>query len=124
MSAFIENKDIIEVGENIRKRREALGISQNELALQVDTSLNAIHLYENANRIMRLDRWFLIADALKTTPSRIGPTRYCSKENVDPRLLNLMERSKKLPPEKRDELFRNMEYLLNGMLCTMEQAAV
>ena len=120
MSAFIENRDIIEVGENIRKRREALGISQNELAIQVDTSASAMYLYENGRRIMGLDKWFQIADMLKTDPTSLAPKRYCADETLDPRLIQLGKRSKELSPEKQNEFYKNMEYLLNGMLYCSE----
>ena len=101
MSAFIENRDIIEVGENIRKRREMLGISQNALGVQVESNGNAIHLYESGKQVMRVDKLLQIADALKTTPMQILPKRCISGYDTDPRMNRIMELSKKLTAEER-----------------------
>ena len=116
MSVFIENRDIIEVGENIRKRREMLGISQNALGVQVESNGNAIHLYESGKQVMRVDKLLQIADALKTTPMQILPKRCISGYDTDPRMNRIMELSKKLTAEEQNDFYRIMEDHIFGML--------
>ena len=46
------NMDLLELGENIRNQREFLGMSQEELALEIGTSKGTISLYESGQMAM------------------------------------------------------------------------
>lgn len=59
-----ENPDLVELGRNIQRQREFLGMSQEELGLDVGSNKNTIYLYETAQRVMKVDRLFEISEAL------------------------------------------------------------
>lgn len=85
------NMDLLEVGENIRKQREFLGMSQEELALEIGTSKGTISLYESGQMAMKVDRLFEIADALFVTPLELSPERFNIQPDIDPRLFQIGE---------------------------------
>ena len=60
----------MEVGERIKKRREELGMTQDELAQKVGykTRSSVAKLESNANGMLQ-SKLVLFADALQTTPS-------------------------------------------------------
>ena len=70
-------KDIEEIGENIRLAREAQGMSQDDLADIVGTSRKAISRYENGYSEMGIATFIQYADALKKRPEQLLPTRMC-----------------------------------------------
>ena len=79
----------IEIGENIRKRREALRVSQQELGLRLGTNANAVYLYESAHREIGSNRLCQIADALQTIPSSLLPQRYAMQMDIRASRVNL-----------------------------------
>jgi transcriptional regulator with XRE-family HTH domain len=110
----MDNPDLVELGKNIQKQREFLGKSQEELGLDVGSNKNTIYLYETAQRTMKVDRLFEIADALMVTPTELCPNRFNRDERIDPRLYQIGEMMKKLSPEKRAAAYRAMEALAMG----------
>lgn len=72
----LENADLVELGKNIQKQREFLGMSQESLGLDIGSNGNAIYLYETAQRVMKVDKLFAIADALLITPTELCPKRF------------------------------------------------
>lgn len=59
------------VGAEIKRRRENVGITQEDLARVVCVSRSAIAQYENGYKLPSLETLFRIADALETTPTAI-----------------------------------------------------
>ena len=59
------------VGAEIKRRRENVGITQDELARVVCVSRSAIAQYENGYKLPSIEVLFRIADALETTPTAI-----------------------------------------------------
>ena len=59
------------VGAEIKRRRENVGITQEDLALVVCVSRSAIAQYENGYKHPSIEVLFRIADALETTPMAI-----------------------------------------------------
>lgn len=110
----MDNMDLLKVGENIRKQREFLGMSQEELALEIGTSKGTISLYESGQMAMKVDRLFEIADALFVTPLELSPERFNIQPDIDPRLFQIGEMVKKLPPAKQAEVYRAMEAMVIG----------
>ena len=101
---------------NIQKQREFLGMSQESLGLDIGSNGNAIYLYETAQRVMKVDKLFAIADALLITPTELCPQRFVDEEKIDPRLYQIGEKIKKMDSRKRDKVFQAMEALVNGFL--------
>lgn len=112
----LENTDLVELGKNIQKQREFLGMSQESLGLDIGSNGNAIYLYETAQRVMKVDKLFAIADALLITPTELCPQRFVDEEKIDPRLYQIGEKIKKMDSRKRDKVFQAMEALVNGFL--------
>lgn len=59
------------LGKNIKARRKALGLTQQELAEKMDMSLNFIGKIEVAFSKPSLETLIQIADALETTVSEL-----------------------------------------------------
>lgn len=110
------NVDVVELGKNIQKQREFLGMTQEGLGLDIGTTGNSIYLYETAQRVMRVDKLFEIADALMVTPTELCPKRYVDEEKIDPRLFQIGEKLKKMDAGKRAAAYQAMEALVNGYL--------
>ena len=110
----LENTDLVELGKNIQKQREFLGMSQESLGLDIGSNGNAIYLYETAQRVMKVDKLFAIA--LLITPTELCPKRFVDEEKIDPRLYQIGEKVKKMDSGKRDKVFQAMEALVNGFL--------
>ncbi len=81
--------ELVAMGERIRVKREALGISQEELGFRVGTNKATIHLYETGEREMKWRRLRDIASCLHTTAEVLmGEVPQHSAERVDAQLLN------------------------------------
>lgn len=112
----MNNSDLIELGKNIQKQREFLGMSQESLGLDIGTNAATICLYETAQRTMKVDRLFEIADALMVTPTELCPERFNTQERIDPRLFQIGEKMKKLSPEKQAAAYQAMEAMMLGFM--------
>lgn len=112
------NQDVVELGQNIQKQREFMGMTQEELGLEIGTTGNSIYLYETAQRMMKVDKLFDIADALMVTPAELCPERFVDKEKIDPRLFQIGEQMKKLSEEKRAAAYQAMAAMVAGFLMT------
>ena len=65
---------IRQFGENVRKVREKVGISQEELAHRADLHRTQISLIERGQRTPRLDTIEQLAKALQIQPKELMPT--------------------------------------------------
>ena len=72
------------IGENIRTRRKALGMSQNELAEAIDANRVTISKYETGGYLPSVPALERLAAALKTTPAQLsGNTDLWDSEQID-----------------------------------------
>ena len=62
------------VGVAIRERREATGLTQEQLAEKADLDRTYISMVERAKRNISIDALNMVADALKTSPSHLVRT--------------------------------------------------
>ena len=89
------------IGEKIVNRREELGMTATELAIQADITPSSLSLYESGQRAMGVDKLHRIAVALKV------PLSYLQSEELDefsafpPEAIPVMEKLKGLTPEKQ-----------------------
>jgi transcriptional regulator with XRE-family HTH domain len=60
------------LGRNLRRRREELGISQEELSLRAELSLTAVYPVELGRRVPKVDTFIRLVGALETTPSELA----------------------------------------------------
>ena len=63
------NAYVVELGRLLQRRREYLGISREALADTLGTKYEVIRLYEEGQRIMKVDRLFEILVALDISVS-------------------------------------------------------
>ena len=58
------NKFVVELGKLLQHRREALGMTREELAERAGIRYDVIQMYEEGQRTMKIDRLFEILNAL------------------------------------------------------------
>lgn len=73
--SYEKNNEIYEIGQNIRARRKALGLSQDDLADRLGTDRNAISRHENGSREMGIIAFCDYTEALMANPSDLLPER-------------------------------------------------
>ena len=104
----------MDIGMRIKERREALGMSQSELARKVGyTSRTTINKIERDGRGISQDKIVAIAKALKVTPSYL-----MGWEDEDVTLITgeqeiILEKFFKLTPEHQQILSHFMDTLLD-----------
>lgn len=95
------NPMLAAIGEKIIRRREELGMTASELAVQADITASSLSLYESGQRAMGVDKLHKIAVVLKV------PLSYLQSEELDkfssfpPEYFRVMEQLKELPVEKQ-----------------------
>ena len=92
------NPDLVETGEKIRALRESRGMSQEQLALLLDTTKNSISKYENGQMEMKISMLYRLADLFGVTPNDLTPKHILKKtydekrkliENIIQMLMNI-----------------------------------
>ena len=92
------NPDLVETGEKIRALRESRGMSQEQLALLLDTTKNSISKYENGQMEMKISMLYKLADLFGVTPNDLTPKHILKKtydekrkliENIIQMLMNI-----------------------------------
>lgn len=63
-----------ELGAQARRRRRALGISQEELADLAGVSARFVHSFEHGKATVRLDKVLAVLDVLGLQLTIVGPT--------------------------------------------------
>lgn len=80
MDVILKNKnDKYEIGNKIRERRTALGLSQDEVADMMGTDGNSISRHENGTREMKVSQFCQYASALSVNPAELLPERLVKK---------------------------------------------
>ena len=62
---------VLDLGKLLQRRREAIGMTRDGLAEKIGTKYEVIRLYEEGQRVMKIDRLFEILEALGI------PTKSC-----------------------------------------------
>ena len=88
MQRLVERRDQdkYEVGENLRIRREELGMSQDQLADIVGTSRQAVSRYENGESEIKITTFIQYADALEAEPQELFPERFRERKKPSEKL--------------------------------------
>lgn len=95
------------VGDNIRKARKALGMSQDKLAEAIGANRVTISKYESGRFLPSITALKLLAAVLKTTPNSLmgndeqkdHPIDSTDNFNQDPILCSLLEQVQNAKPE-------------------------
>lgn len=105
-------QDLCDTGEAIRERREALNISQEQLAEMAQTSWNTVHRTENAKSGVRIDVLYRFCDALNITPYDCAPKRF-KNDNDFYYVTRLLSQ---LTPENQEFVLNQMKYTIQHLL--------
>ena len=91
------------LGQHIRRRRIALGLTQKDLAARVNVTYQQLHKYEQGVNRMAIGRMVMIADALGTTVGILlrGQGRPETSDD-DREVLELVTSYRMLPQRQRD----------------------
>ncbi len=88
--------DAYAIGQRIRRRREELRLSQDDLADRMGTSRAAVSRHENGNHEMSACTLCLYADALETSPQELSPARFRESGTFSALFASLSEPSRQL----------------------------
>ncbi len=105
------NPDLAMIGENIRKRREALGMSQTELANGIETNRSAICRYENGTREMGVTKFLAFAELLNCKPADLLMGK---RDLPDAKVLALFQRLEKLSLDNQNKILSALEFMVIG----------
>lgn len=99
--AIAENPVITNIGKKITQRREELGMTATELAIQANMSASQLSLYETGQRTMGVDKLHNIAMVLKVPLSYFQSDELDTFSELPPTFQSLIEKMKKLPSDKQ-----------------------
>ncbi len=99
--ASLYNPMLAAIGEKIIRRREELGMTASELAVQADITASSLSLYESGQRAMGVDKLHKIAVALKVSLSYLQSEELDKFSSFPPEYFRVMEQLKELPVEKQ-----------------------
>jgi len=107
--------ELIQVGNRIIARREELGMSQTELAIQAGITQQTLSNIESGKRAVRIDTLVQIAEALKAPLSMLQPEYLDQYGNVENDMLSLMQGIKNLPLPQRKMMIRMFQSQIKSL---------
>ena len=108
-----KHEQLVRIGENIRRRREKLCMSQTELANRIGSERARISGYENGEREMGIVKLLEIAKALNCTVDEI-----CRQKNemyTKDDLLKAIENLNLLPSDEIDRIIGFINDMIAGV---------
>lgn len=102
------NEFVTKLGRLIQLRRESMGLSREALAEKTGTKYEVIRLYEEGQRVMKVDRLFEILEALDVPVMDCLPAVFAGRSG---RALRLVSEISALDSAVCDRLVRQMEAL-------------
>lgn len=72
----------IKVGEELKRRRNQLGISQYELSERTGIKRNSIAQYELGNSAIPLDKFYILCKVLDKSPSDLLNSAFVANEKI------------------------------------------
>lgn len=72
-SGLKNNPDLIELGKRIQWWRERVGLTQEELGMEIGADKGKISRYESGQTAMKVDRLFQIAEVLQVPVDELCP---------------------------------------------------
>ena len=90
-----------QVGEKILRRRQELGMTATELAIQADMPASSLSLIESGQRSVRIDNLHKIATALRVPLSDLQADALDEFSEIPPDILPLTEKLKQISMDQR-----------------------
>lgn len=109
------NPVLAQIGNRIIARREELGMSQTELAIQAGITQQALSQIESGKRAVRIDKLSQIAVALRAPLSMFQPEELDRYGGVEKEMLSLIENIKRLPLPQQKMMMRMFQSQLNSL---------
>jgi len=106
--------DFYAVGEQIRLKREAIGMTQKELAEKAGIDDKSICRLKLEQSRMRLDTFFNIACSLGVSPNDISPLRFSTSAAESP-FASLEAKYNLLTPEQKHLVLRTLTTMVDVM---------
>lgn len=106
--------DLIELGKNIQRWREQVGMTQEELGMEIGADKGKISRYESGQMVMKVDRLFQIAEVLQVPVDELCPKWLRMQEWMVPRVYQLVKMIQELPMDKRDIFLCAAEAMVIG----------
>jgi len=105
-----------EIGERIARLRKARGMTQAELAQQIEVSQNVISNYEAGTVRLSADMAIKLAKALKVSTDELLGVKNSSENEALPsrRILRRLARFDTLPKRKQDALLQTIDAVLKS----------
>ena len=97
---------LAEIGTKITRRRDELGMTAAELAIQADMTASTLSLYETGQRAMRVDKLYKIAKTLRVPFSFLQPDDLDQFSEIPDNLYQIMEQIKSLPADKQQMMIK------------------
>ena len=117
MPKIVDSTDIRELGENILRKRLENHMTQEDLGYFVGVSGNTVHLYESAQIIMKVDKLFLLVEALGCTANDLCPERLMQKQiHIEMLLEDVISKLQKLSTQNQIVVLTTLNTLVNSML--------
>lgn len=113
MPRIQSNKQYQAVGENIRNRREELGMSQCDLAFEIGCAVSSVSIWENGQRPPTLTSLFEIAEVLQCTAAELLPGKE-TEDTGDEQMLSVIGRLKALSSEQRSRALMAIDMIITG----------
>ena len=109
-----DNPDLIELGKNIQRWRERVGMTQEKLGIEIGADKGKISRYESGQMVMKVDRLFQIAEVLRVPVDELCPKWLRMQEWMVPRVYQLMKMIQELPMDKQDIFLCAAEAMIIG----------
>ena len=113
-----DNPTLRQIGNRICQRREELGLTATELAIQADMAASTLSKIENGQRNVGVDSFCSIAKALKVPLSFLQPEELDDYLQDDDEVRKLNRKLSLLPEEQKNLMLS----MFNSQLDTLSQA--
>ena len=114
-------QELIAFGNNMRERREALGLSQDDVADRTNLSGNAISRYELGTSEPGALTFHKIAKALETNADNLAPGAYKAEPAEQTEIAKISEAFGKLPEREQAVAYQAIMAMLCGFANSCEQ---
>ena len=109
MPKITDNTFIAELGRLIQRRRESVGMSRETLADMIGSKYEVVRLYEEGQRVMKMDRFFEILTVLGVS---IPDSLFAILGGTSAHMLSLVARMNMLDEASRRRLMRQIDALI------------
>lgn len=109
-----DDLDLFELGKNIQRWRERVGMTQEELGMEIGADKSKISRYESGQMVMKVDRLFQIAKVLQVPVDELCPKWLRLQGRMAPGVYRLVKMIQELPMDKQDTFLCAAEAMAIG----------